>query len=351
MRVAIVTGLNRFGDSVRGIGVHKTELFKALKGASDEDITALDVKSNDDLSKFEGVHFTSFKPFFISLPLRKPKNTKFILTIHDLIPLLYPEHYKSGIKGKLKFLFNKYMIQKNIDQIITISETSKKDICRLLGVNPAKVHVIYLGPKEEYKPVTDKNKLAEIKKKFSLPNTFVFYFGDINYNKNIPTLVKACDKANIHLVIAGKQAGDLESMDLNHPENSHLKEVYEDLLNKSKVTRLGYISDEDANAILNLAAVLVQPSFYEGFGLSVIHSFASGCPFIASRTQALVEIIDGAAVYFNPHDVNDLAEKIKLMTEDNKLKKQYIKKGLVRVKMFSWKKTAEETLKVYDLVQ
>lgn len=350
MKVALVSGLNRSGDSVRGIGVHNSELFKALRKASNKDITELNIKSNDNLSKFEGVHFTSFRPFYISLPLKKPKNTKFILTIHDLIPLIYPDHYKPGIKGKLKFLVNKYLVKKYVDEIITISETSKKDICRFLEVNPSKVHVIYLGSLEEYKPIIDKNKLDEVRKKFFLPEKFVFYFGDINYNKNIPTLVKACLKANIQLVIAGKQAGDLQSMDLNHPENSHLKEVYDDLLNKSKVTRLGYISDEDANVILNLASVLVQPSFYEGFGLSVIHAMAASCPVVASRTQALVEIAGDTAIYFNPFDVNDLIEKINQITKDNDLRDEYVKKELARVKMFNWKKTAEETLNVYDLI-
>lgn len=340
MRVGISTNSSITKDAVRGIGVHTNELIKGLK-IEIKKIRDFEIDMKVDKNKhYNVVHFTSFRPFFISLPLVKPSNTKFVLTIHDLIPLIYPKVYQSGTRGRINFLINKFLIKMYVDEIITISETSKKDICRFLGVDTKIVHVIYLGSKEEYKKIIPKNS-------FKLPQEFVFYFGDINYNKNIPTLVKACEKLNILLVIAGKQAKELETMDLNHPELVHLKSVYKTLINPSKVKRLGYLTDEKANEVLNLASVLVQPSYYEGFGLSIIHTFGAGCPVVAGKTQALVEIGNDACLYFDTQSADDLSEKINEVLSNNDLRQKLISNGFNRIKDFSWKNTAKETLDVY----
>lgn len=348
MRVAIISGSSQNMDAVRGIGVHTSELVKAInKVIKDEKDIEIDLKI-DKSKKYDVVHFTSFKPFFISLPLTKPKGTKFILTIHDLISLIYPKNYPPGLKGKLNYFINMLLVKMYVDEIITISETSKKDICRFMKVDPKIVHAIYLGSKEKYKKIMPpRDKKINHKNTFKLPGEFVFYLGDINYNKNIPTLVKACEKLGILLVIAGKHVKELKTMDLTHPELIHLKPVYETLINDKKVKRLGYITDKEANEILNLASCLVQPSLYEGFGLQVIEAFAAGCPVIAGKTQALVEIGDEACLYFDTQSVNDLSEKISEVINNKDLREKLIKEGFNRIKKFSWEKTARETLKVY----
>ena len=349
MQIAIQSGSSSNEDAVRVIGVHTNELIKALD---------IEIKNKNDIQidskidknrHYNVIHFTSFRPFFISLPFTKPKGTKFVLTIHDLIPLIYPKVYKSGIKGKVNFLINKLLVKLYVDKIITISETSKKDICRFLGVDPKIVHVIYLGSKKEYKQILSlRDKKVQSQNVFKLPEKFIFYFGDINYNKNVPTLVKACEKLNILLVIAGKQIKEIETMDLNHPELIHLKPVYETLINSNKVRRLGYITDEEANKVLNIASVLVQPSCYEGFGLSIIHAFAAGCPVIAGKTQALVEVGGDACLYFDTQSTDDLVEKINEILSNSDLRQKLISNGLIRIKDFSWEKTAKETLDIYE---
>lgn len=341
MRIAIISGASKTKDAFRGIGVHTNELIKALNNEiKDKNDIEIDLKVNKS-KHYDVVHFTSFKPFAISFPITKPKNTKFVLTIHDLIPLIYPKIYKPGIKGKLNFLINKFLIRMYVDEIITISETSKKDICRFLKINPKIVHVIYLASKEEYKKI-------DMPKTYKLPKEFVFYYGDINYNKNIPTLVRACEKLNILLVIAGKQAKELENMDLNHPELVHLKPVYETLIDPDKVKRLGYITDKEANDILNLASCLVQPSFYEGFGFAITHAFKAGCPVIAGKTQVLVEVGGEACLYFDTQSVDDLVEKISDVLSSDELKEKLVKEGFLRIKKFSWEKAAKETLMIYE---
>lgn len=326
-KIAIVNGASKKGDSVRGIGVHSSELFRQLKKLqipnSKLQITETDHQSLTT-NHFDIFHFTVFRPFFISLPFIKPKNTKFVLTIHDLIPLIYPKHYPAGIKGAIRFMINKFLIKKYVDRIITISETSKKDICRFLGVSPEIVIVIYLAPKSAVKQ-------KKVEKKYDLPKKFVLYTGDINYNKNIPNLIKACEIIKIPLVIAGKQALEIEKMDLKHPETLHFEGV-----SLSNVIRLGFVSDNVLSDLYNLAYCYVQPSFYEGFGLPALEAVVCKTPLVVSKTQALVEILGSGLDYIDPNDVKDIARGILNPNINIKIPRKY-----------SWERTAKETLKVY----
>lgn len=327
MKIAIDSGPLTSGHALRGIGVYTRELLKALKNPG------IDV-SKTDINQYDLVHFTSFKPFDVSLPFSKSKGTKFILTIYDMIPLIYPEHYPSGTRGWLNWQINKYLIKKNVDAIITISETSKKDICRFLGVNPEIVHVAYLAPRSIFQPITDHRSLITLQKKYSLPNSFALYVGDINYNKNIPNLVKACEIAKIPLVIAGKQAHQIEKMDLDHPELSHLKNV-----NWSNVIRLGFVSDEILVELTNFATVCIQPSLYEGFGLPAVEAVACGAPVAIAKSQCMVEVLGDDFSYCDPNDAKSMAKAILNPNIDKKLPRDY-----------SWEETAKETSEVYKRV-
>ncbi|EKD94528.1 MAG: Glycosyltransferase [uncultured bacterium] len=339
MKIAIVSGASKKGDSVRGIGAHYTELLRQFNQLK---IKNYKLKIVEDTKLADVVHFTVFRPYFISLPFFKPKNTKFILTIHDLIMLVYPKQYPSGIRGRIRFEINKYLIKKYVDRIITISETSKKDICRFLDVKPEIVDVVYIAPKKVMQKLEKGKWVDEIKFKYNLPDRFVLFDHGVNYNKNVPTLIKACRIAKIQLVIFGKEIENLDKLDLNHAELKHLKDV-----DFSDVVKLGYVSDEDLNKLFNLAYIYVQPSFYEGFGMPVVEAMTVGCPVIASKTQALVEVCGDACLYFDSYNVNDLVNKLKLFTENLQTRNKYIKKGFERVKKFSWEKVAKETLDVY----
>jgi len=364
MRVAIDTGPLTSGHSIRGIGVHTRLLLEHLQKIKGLDVEAVDF-SKTDLSKYDIAHYQFFHPYFVFLPFFK--KTKTVITIHDLIPLIYPDRYPPGVKGKMKFWLNK-ILMKQIDAIITISETSKKDIVRFLGVDPSKVYVVYLSAKSVFKKISDKNKLDRVKKKYNLPSKFVLYVGDINYNKNIPTLIKAAKKINLPLVISGKQALDIETqgMGINdirgikdwvrfifnkpHPELSHFRQILKAYDSNKDILRLGFAPDEDLVCVYNLATVYCQPSFYEGFGIPVLEAFSSSVPVVLSRTQALAEIAGDAALYFDPHNYKDLAQKLDKVIKDKKLSEDLVRKGAKRSKDFSWDKTAEGTFQVYKKV-
>jgi len=365
MKVAIDSGPLNSGHSVRGIGAHTRELISSLK-----DIDAFDFQSNGHklyTNSNDVVHFTSFHPFFLSLPHKKLK-AKVVVTIHDLIPLIYPKHYPGGIKGGIRLVINKFLIRKNVDAILTISETSKKDICRFLGVSPEKVHVVYLASRKVFQRVADSEKRA-VKEKYNLPEKFALYVGDVNYNKNIPNLIKACKLAKIPLVICGKQAFDIETLGVDdlsnlkgpkdwirylfgkpHPELAHFQDLLKEFNHGKSVIRLGFVPDEDLVAIYNLASVYVQPSLYEGFSLPILEALACGCPVVASRIQAHVEIAEGGALFADPHKPEEIAGQITKVIKDGKIKEQLIKSGFTVVKKFSWEKAAKETINVYRAV-
>lgn len=357
MNVYFSSGGNSNLDSKRGIGANTEELVKEL-------IKLPKVKVVQNMIDADVVHFTKFRPFFVDLPLIKSKNQKWILTLHDMIELIYPKFYSPGIKGRIKFLINKFIVKNYVDIIVTITETSKKDICRFLGVDPKKVVVSYLAPKSAIKKLNNGSWSDEIRNRFNLTGKFIMFDHGINYNKNLMPLVKASKLLGMKLVVVGKDAINLENLVKNygkvsgpqdlirsifkipHPQNSHFKNLLDEI-NRADVARLGYVSDEDLNKLFNLATIYVQPSYYEGFGMPVVEAMTVGCPVICSRTQALVEVAGDACLYFDPNDPKELAEKIKMYLNSEGLRNEYIKKGLERVKKFSWKKTAQETLDVY----
>ncbi|MCH7730093.1 glycosyltransferase family 4 protein [Patescibacteria group bacterium] len=385
-KIAVDSGPLVSGHKVRGIGVHTRELLLALdektkiprKATKSQrgKLKGLKIEAVDfgkaDLSKYDLLHFQYFHPFFLTIPPKVP--TKYIVTIHDLIPLIYPKHYPPGIKGKIRFMVQKARIKK-AEAIITISKTSKKDIVRFLGVPQEKIYVTYLAPRKIFRKLEIGNWKLEIKRRYGLPGRFVLYVGDVNHNKNVLGLVNACKKAKIHLVICGKQAKDIRGAAFNleslegpqdwarylfgkpHPEQAHYEKLLEEFENTKTIIRLGYVPDEDLVQIYNLATVYCQPSFYEGFGLSVLEAFACGTPVVAAKTQALVEIVEGAprrrgfagqaALFADPNNPKEIAEKISELIKNKSLRIKMVNEGQETVKKFTWKKTAESTLEVY----
>lgn len=279
LKIAIVEGKNSNLDRVRGIGMHTSELLKQLN----LQLPIYNFQLTTNTQEADVVHFTKFRPFFVDLPFKKPAK-KVVLTIHDLIPLIYPDHYPPGIKGKISFLINKLLIWKNVDEVITISETSKKDICRFLRIDPKKVHVVYLAPRKIFRKLKNVNYPG-------LPKKFAVYTGDVNYNKNIRWLIEKAKEKNLPLVIVGKQAKEVKenkNLDLNHPELRHLKNI-----NWENIITLGFVPDEDLVKIFNLATLYIQPSIYEGFGLPLLEAKACGTEVLYNKKcQALVEIME-----------------------------------------------------------
>jgi len=355
MKVAIDLTPLYSAHQFRGIGFYTKRLIGAMeKIAPKKGIELEFVKSTDKLLFVEAdvIHFPYFSPFFLTLPGKKL--AKSVVTIHDLIPIKYLEYYPPGIRGKLRWEIQKRRLKK-VEAVITDSEYWQEEIPKLSGFPKEKIFVIPLAAGEEFKKLEIKKlRNLGVKEKYQLPDNFVLYVGDVNWNKNVTGLVKAFfnlktqmsnvkSKSQIlNLVLVGKAF-----------EDNNLKETQEilqlikelNLINQTKI--LGYVPTEDLVGIYNLATVFCLPSFSEGFGLPVLEAMACGCPVVAGRTSSLPEICDEAAVLVDPYDVNDIARGIKKAIEN---KEKLGEKGIKQAAKFSWQQTANLTLEVYEKV-
>ena len=235
------------------------------------------------------------------------------------------------------------------DVIITDSQNSKRDIVRLVNYPPERVFVIHLGVGKSFKKIKNEKIKLKVKNKYCLPEKFVFFVGDVNWNKNVPGLVKACQKVDIPLVLAGKQAVS-QDYDQAHHENQDLVWLQKEARKDANIHLLGFVEDEDLPVLYNLASVYCQPSFYEGFGMPVVEAMACGTPVILANTGSLPEIGRKAVLYFDPRQEGSLFQAIEAVINDKELVGKLSKRGLVQAKKFSWRKCARETLEVYQSI-
>lgn len=351
MRIAInIMPLNS-AHKLRGIGYYTHNLIQYLK--RDDSIEIVEFQDLTKLQKVDLIHYPWFDLYFHTLPLQKPFPT--VVTIHDVIPLIFKEHYPVGIKGKINFLLQKVAL-KNCQAFITDSDTSKQDIIQHLKLESEKVFPIPLAAEEGFKLLTD-TKLLYAKRKLNLPDRYLLYVGDANWVKNIPFLIKAfrklknisSDLNNLKLILVGRVF--LKRVkDINHPELESLKlanKLIEEQGLEESIVRVGNLEKDELAAFYNLATVYVQPSFYEGFGLPVLEAFACGVPVVCSNGGSLPEVGGDAALFFDPQNLNQFINLLREVLQNMSLREKLIKLGLKQAEKFSWQKVVDETKAVY----
>ena len=354
IKIAIDISPTNDGNAVRGVGYYTNQLVKSLQDEVSINPKyknwSIDLISNPsvDLKNYDLVHYPYFDPFKLTLP----KNNKIpsIVTVHDLIPLQFKNHFPAGFKGKVKWLIQKNHL-KYAKKIITVSNYSKYIINQITKYPLSQIFVTHLGADNSFKKINDSKKLSEIKNKYNLPNKFVLYVGDINWNKNIPSLVKACLKNKYPLVIVGSTAVKKDVP--NHPWTKDLRwlQTKASKPQHSKALILtGFVADEDLPLIYNLSTIYCQPSFAEGFGLPLVQAMQCGVCIAYSQDTCLPEIMDNVGLCFNPRSVSDIASALKKLWLDNKYRQKQQLLGIKRAKIFNWKFTAKQTLVVYNLV-
>ncbi|KKQ95755.1 MAG: mannosyltransferase B-like protein [Candidatus Woesebacteria bacterium GW2011_GWB1_43_14] len=349
MRVAVDIAPLYGGHAARGMGVYTKNLLDSLQRISSDFRVEVEgfqfSKDKGRIKKYDLVHYPYFDLFYLSLPF--VKYTKTVVTVPDVIPLLYPNRYPPGTRGKIKHFLQKKSLNE-CEAVITLSETSKKDIVRYLGVPEDRVYPIHLAPGFNFAK-QDRQALRMVRSKYKLPQHYVLYVGDVNYNKNLLQLIKAVKRTNMAIIIVGKQAS-INEFDRDHIENLSLK-ILQDRYRKDKnVIRLGYLEGSEFMSIWQMATVYCQPSLYEGFGLPILEAFQVGLPVVASKIQTHIEIAGDAAVYFDPKNSKDLEEKLRLITNNKVQDKNDVNKGKKCLAKYSWLKTARQTMAIYQKV-
>ena len=270
---------------------------------------------------------------------------KQIAVIHDLIPLKYPDKFPAGIRGNFNIFLNKLAL-KNYDLIITDSQTSKKDIIRILKVPEEKIKVIYPCLPKIFSALKIKNLKLKIK-------NFILYVGDATWNKNLLYLAKAIKIANVTCVFVGKIFENFKKLHVtrytlhfNHPWQKELKEFFNLTKNDRRFIFSGYIPDKELIKLYQKANLNILPSFDEGFGFSYLEAASQQCPSVLSDIPVFREIASDTALFANPKNPNDLADKIIELYFDKDRQKILGETAKKRVDFFSCKKFRKSFLEV-----
>ncbi len=271
------------------------------------------------------------------------------ISIMDIAYLKFPELFASKDLYQLRE-WTKYSAH-NAKKIFTISASSKSDIIKEYHTKSENVIVTYPGIKNISANELNKTgirvplekNMNEVNKKFKIAENYILFVGTLQPRKNITRLIEAFSKVlkrtkkkDLELVIVGKKGWEYEGI-LEAPEKFGVSD---------KVKFLDFVEDKDLPLLYKNALCYVLPSLYEGFGLPVLEAMKYGCPVITSNVSSMPEAGGNAALYVDPTNVEDIIEKIVMLIDDEKLRKELITKGQEQIKKFSWEKTAKETLEI-----
>ncbi len=268
----------------------------------------------------------------------KLSKIKYVVTIHDLIFLRFPENYnridREIYKKKVEYACT------TADKIIAISEQTKRDLMEFLKVPSHKIEVIYQSCAASFHHISDYRYRHLVQKKYNLPENYILYVGTIEKRKNLATLVEAIGKSNtqLPLVAIGKQT-------------DYTKEVM-DMIDKYKlgnqVALLQNVTFLDLPSIYQSANLFVYPSLFEGFGIPVLEALYSKTPVIAATGSCLEEAGGPNSIYVDPKNSDELAQQIDRVIENGELQLEMKEKGFEYAQNFNSQKQAKAVLEVYE---
>jgi glycosyltransferase involved in cell wall biosynthesis len=278
------------------------------------------------------VHFTNYlAPLFPGVP--------YVVSIHDMSLTLLPEYHT--LKKRLLTSSLVPAVARGARRILAPSESTKRDVVRLLGLDPGRVRVIPYAASSAFRPVPVDAGSLEQRHAVRVP--YFLYVGTLEPRKNLARALRAFARVAASLpehsfVLAGQQGWKYEEVlaEARRPELA------------GRVRFLDYLPEPDLPALYSGATAFVYPSLYEGFGLPVVEAMACGAPVITSRSSSLAEVAGEAARLIDPTDENDIAAALHMLGSDASLRRELSTRGVARAAEFSWEKTGRETLAVYE---
>jgi len=265
-----------------------------------------------------------------------------VVTIHDIIHLLYPEFLPS----RMAFLYAQRMIGRSLrrgDRIIADSQNTKSDLMDYFEIDGRKIEVVYPGVAESFRRRLSSDDIRQVLDSHGLELPYLLFVGNPKPHKNLDNVVRAFAE----VVRRENFAGELVCVGGRDEGQQRILRQAERLGVAERVRLLGHVPEAALPAIYQGARLFLYPTLYEGFGLPVVEAMASGVPVITSNTSALVEIATGYASLVDPLNVDQLADAIVALLVDDGLRQRLIAAGLDRASQFSWRHTAEQTLEVY----
>jgi glycosyltransferase involved in cell wall biosynthesis len=282
------------------------------------------------------------EPHYV-LPVLTPSRT--VVTIHDCIHLMFPEY----LPNRLGYVYARaalYAAAHKSDRIFTVSEQSKRDILRFFSVPPEKIVVTPNAIDDQFNLPPSEEHLVNTRERYQLSHSYLLYVGNIKPHKNLERLIEAFHlvrlqgRSELELIIIGDEISKLQSL----RRAIHKYDIHR------YVRFLGHVPDKTLAVLYRLAAVFVFPSLYEGFGLPPLEAMASGTPVVTSNVSSLPEVVGDAAVLVDPYKAEAIADGILDVLRSAHLRDDLRKRGLERVKAYSWARSVQQVRAVYGEV-
>jgi glycosyltransferase involved in cell wall biosynthesis len=269
-----------------------------------------------------------------------------VVSVHDVSFLEHPEYFAAGRAWQLRHTVSRTV--KRAARILTGSEFSRLCILKAYGeLEEEKVVVVPNAAASNFRPISRETAAHAVRERFSVAAPFVLTVGDLQPRKNqigliraFARLVRAHPHLKHNLVLAGKATWFSDRISTAARESGIA----------DRIQFCGFVSDDDLLHLYNACDLFVFPSFYEGFGLPVLEAMACGRAVVSSNASALPEVVDGAAILFDPYDTDEIVRALADLLLDAELRARMERLGLQRAAHFSWQKTAERTLEVFHEV-
>ncbi|MFC1532319.1 glycosyltransferase family 4 protein [Thermodesulfobacteriota bacterium] len=269
-----------------------------------------------------------------------PIHSKIVVTVNDLF--LYKSY---GFNKNLKIMFARYFNRKSIlksDAVVAISEFTRNEILNTFPVDPRKVHIVHCASQIFTQPInTDPKFLNRI---YGMDKKYILFVSTIEPRKNLLNLLKAYEilkeKFSIDesLVIVGKKGWDYKQT-LNYIEKSN---------HRPSIKYIGFVPSNHLMCFYSNASIFVYPSFMEGFGIPPLEAMSCGCPTLTSNTSSLPEVMVFPEMMFDPDNVDEIVDKCFRILSDSKARQDNIRKGYENTGRFSWRKSAEKLVEIYN---
>jgi glycosyltransferase involved in cell wall biosynthesis len=290
-----------------------------------------------------------FHSTFFPFPpaVKRAASVKKFLTIYDLIPILYPNFFEAN--ASIKRLIEEALASLDRrDFLLCISEATKKDLCNYAkNIDPAKVFVTHLAASELFRPCTDLERIAAVRRKYGIPQhgRYLLSLGTLEPRKNMDQVIRSFAKVaqeqnleDLHLVLVGTKGWEYGNI---------YKAISDYECLKTRIILTGYVDDDDLSPLYSGALAFIYVSLYEGFGLPPLEAMQCGTPVITSNTSSLPEVVGKAAIMLDPMDTDGICQNMLKLYQDKTLRSEMSQRSLDQARKFSWEKCTRETIAAY----
>ena len=268
-----------------------------------------------------------------------------VVSVHDVSFLEHPEFFTRARRLQLQYTVKRTV--QSASRVLTLSEFSRQGIARAYGMDPARIAVVPAGVSRAFRPQPRQHAKAFVEGRFKVPGPFILTVGDLQPRKNQIGLIRAfeellCAHPDLphHLMLVGKETWFAP----------HVHQAAKKSLVKDRIHFTDYVNEKELLQLYSACDIFVFPSFYEGFGLPILEAMACGRAVACSNSSAMPEVADSAGLLFNPESTSEMVRAMRDLLLNPELRQRMERLGQQNAAQFSWARTAQMTLEVYQEV-